>query len=185
MRDRQARLESFRQTVEIAVGYSDELFPGAPLIRRRAVADVALFVDRALSRDTEVVRAYSRELGLELVGRVESRAAEHDRHAAADRTVAWQRIECIRAHNTNAVRVASKLFRDNSANQRLVALPGRGGVHGRGYRRREIDINAARIHPGCGGVFRVQQGLERGVATTRLQAGSDADACELALSEQP
>src|SRR6516162_3775431 len=91
--DRQTRLQAIRQPVEIAVGYSDELFPGAPLIRRRAVVDVALFIDCALSRDAEVVRAYGHQFGLELVGRVKSSAAEHYRHAAADWTVAWQRIE--------------------------------------------------------------------------------------------
>src|SRR5262245_33905564 len=88
--DRKARLEAFRQLVEITVGYRDELFPGAPLITRRPVIDVALLVDCAFSRNAEVVRAYGRELGLELLGRVKGSTPKHDRHAAADRTVAWQ-----------------------------------------------------------------------------------------------
>src|SRR5262249_34969565 len=70
--DRQARLEPFRQPVEIGMGYSDEFLPSAPFIRRRAVVDVTLLVDCALSRDAEVVRAYGRELGRELVGRVKA-----------------------------------------------------------------------------------------------------------------
>ena len=51
---------------------------------------VALLVDCALGRDAEVVRADSREPGLELVGCVKSSPPEHDRHTAADRTVAGQ-----------------------------------------------------------------------------------------------
>src|SRR5262249_4231824 len=91
--DRKAWLQAFRQPVEITVGDSDELFPGEPLIRRRPVIDVALLVDCAFSRNAEVVRAYGREFGFELLGRMKSRTPEHYRHAAADRTIAWQRIE--------------------------------------------------------------------------------------------
>src|SRR5215470_9270744 len=89
--DRQAWLEAFRQPVEITVGYSDKLLPGAPLVGRCAIVDVALLVDCALGGDAKVVRAYGREFGFELVGRVKSSATEHYRHAAAHRTIAWQR----------------------------------------------------------------------------------------------
>ena len=47
--------------------------------------DRAVFIHSAFERNAEIVRADRRQFGLELAGGMEGGAAEHDRHAAADR----------------------------------------------------------------------------------------------------
>ena len=68
----------------------------ALLVGCGGVERVAVLVGDALGRHAEVVRGDGDELVLELLRRMEGRAAEHDRHAAADRAVARQRIERVR-----------------------------------------------------------------------------------------
>ena len=79
----ESRLETFRHAVIIAVGDIDEIGPGALVLRRVAVANRAVFIDRALARNAEIVRADRGQFVLELLRRVERRATQHDRHAAS------------------------------------------------------------------------------------------------------
>ena len=54
------------------------------------------------------------------------------------------------AHHPDRVGIDLQHLADHGADQRLVALPGRGRVHGGGDGAEPIDVDAAGIHPGGG-----------------------------------
>ena len=59
-------------------------------------------------------------------------------------------LQRIRPHHADRVRIDLQHLADHGADQRLVALPRRGRVDGRGDRADQIDADAAGIHPGRG-----------------------------------
>ncbi len=116
---------------------------------------------------------------------MERRAAEHDRHPAADRRIRRQARQRIRPDHADQVGLDLQHLADHGRDQRLMPLPRRGVVDGDGDEAEAVDIDAAGIHPGGGGVLFVEQRLERRIAAARLQAGGDADARQQAGGAQP
>ena len=116
------------------------------------------------------------ELGLELLRRMKSRAAQHDRHAAADRRVGGQARQRIRPHDADQIRIDLQHLADHGSDQRLVALPRRQGMDRDGDAASAVDVDAAGLHPGGRLVLLVEQRLERRVAAAGLEACSNADA---------
>ena len=122
-------------------------------------------------------------LSLSLLRRMKRRAAQHDRHAAADRAVARQRIERIRAHHAHACRDRPPAPRRPRCRP-CVSWPCPADVvcmvaviePTRSTLMRQESIQV--VVP----FFGIEQRLERRIAAARLQAGGDADAREHALA---
>ena len=131
------------------------------------------------------MRRDPRQLCLQFLRGMERRAAQHDRHPAADRRIGRQARQRIRPHHADQVGLDLQHFADHGRDQRLVALPRRRVVDGDGDEAQRVDHDAAGIHPGRGGVLFVEQRLEGGIGAARLQARGDADAGEHAGSAQP
>ena len=87
MADFEARLHALRQQMIIAVRDVDELGP-AKLPLAGGIADGTRGVDDPVLADTELMRADPYQPCLQLLRGMERRAAEHDRHPAADRRIA-------------------------------------------------------------------------------------------------
>ena len=168
----------------IAVRDGDEVEPGQPAVavsRRHA----AVRIDHRILAGAELMRGDGDQFLLELLRGMERGAAEHDRHAAADRRIARHAFERIRPHHADPVGIDFENFADHGCHQRLVALPGRGGVDGGDDIAQRIDMDAAGFHPGAGRVLRIEQRLERRIAAARLEARGDADAGQQPALPQP
>ncbi len=158
----------------------DQVVPRHALVRMPAHRGIAVAVFDRLDRAFQIVRGDFDQRFLYFARSARRRAAEHDRHAAADRAVRRQRLQRIRAHDADAGRVAFEHFADDGRNQRLMALARRRRAHDAGDRARQIDAHHARIHPRRGVVLRIEQWLESRIAAVGLEARRDADAGEFA-----
>ncbi len=143
MAEGEVRLHARRQAMEVAMRDGDELHEAAFRLRRRAIEDIAVLVDRAVLRYAEIMGADGDEPRLELLRGMEGGAAQHDRHAAAHRALARQRRQRIRPHHPDAVRVDAEHLADHGADQGLVPLPGGNGVDVGGHRAAHVDGDAA------------------------------------------
>src|SRR4051812_11609298 len=86
--DGQPRLHAVRKQMKIAMRDGDKLGPGDPPFRFGALKYIASAVDELLAMYTELLCCNIEELSFQLLRSVEGGAAQHDRHPAADRTVA-------------------------------------------------------------------------------------------------
>ncbi len=148
--------------------------------------DVAVLVGDALGRHAEIVRGDGDQLVLDLACAA-WKAAPPSMIAMRLPTGLLLGSALSESARTTRMLVGIELqhLADHGADQRLVALPRRRGVHGRGDRADQIDADAAGIHPGGGVVLGIEQRLERRIAAARLQARRDADAGEHARRAQP
>ena len=144
----------------------------------------ALAIDRILRRAAQPARGDGDNLGFKFFRGVESGAAEHDRHAAANGRVARQARQRIRPRHADLVRVDFQRLADRRRDERFMALSGGCRVDGDIDRAEGVNVQAARLHPCRRRVLRIEQRLEGRIAARWLKAGRDADAREHAVRAQ-
>ena len=148
------------------------------LVRHALQADIAVAIFDVLLRAFEIVRGDRDQRVLDLARRAGRGAAEHDRHAAADRAVRRQRLQRVGVDHADVAGSRSRTspmtvdtsvswpWPDDDVPMMPVIAPERS------TRTRQESIQVVVSF------FGIEQRLEGGVAAARLEAGRDADAGE-------